>query len=259
MRLSFTPLIFTQDQSGNFYLIDKNSFEIVLISPLGAEEKRTGGSGFGSSEFIDPAEILWRGNYLYILDRGSKSVKVFDRLLNFRGEQKLGNVFSASQISDPASLTVNSFGEIFITDRLSHTILAADQSFRERTDVFFIENMPGKKMRFPLKIISEKDHIAVRDSAGLFIFDRFLNYRTYIELKKTESLAGISGNFLFMIEQNTVILREISQPALVHFSYPIPDMQNELLLSPVVINKRLMYIAGNSLTMIKTDTILNEQ
>jgi len=259
VRLGFQPLGITQDQSGNFYLIDKSTLEIVVTDPDGNELKRTGGGGFGTSALIDPACIFWRGMNLYILDRGAKSVKLFDRLLNFRGEQKLEHIFTSAGVADPVSFTVNSFGEIFIADRLSHIILTADQYFKERGNVYFIENLPERKLNYPVKIFSDKDHIAVQDSAGLFLFDRFLNYISFFELEKTEFLAGFAGEYLILTKKNTVILRNVAKPFMSPLVFQIPGHDGDTIQSPFLINNRLIYITGRNLNIINTDTLLNEQ
>ncbi|MBV6513475.1 MAG: hypothetical protein FMNOHCHN_03009 [Ignavibacteriaceae bacterium] len=254
-NLDFTPLLVTRNPSGSFYLIDKNTLEVVLCDAAGKELKRAGGSGTGSSGFIDPAEIIWRGMMLYVLDRGAKSVKLFDRFLNFIGEKKLDGIFVTSKIADPSSLTVNDFGEIFISDRLNHTILAADQAFNERNDIYYIENIPGKKMQFPVRIISDGDYVAVKDSAGLYLFDRFLNYINYTPLHKEEQFAGIPKGSSLLIENNTIRSSKLSAPAGIPRLYVLPD---EKIISPVVILNRLYYISGNTIASVNLDTLLYE-
>lgn len=225
----------------------------------GIQLKRTGGLGFGPSELVEPVDIIWKGMLLYILDRGAKSVKLYDRMLNFRGENKLSDVFPSSQVSDPGAMSVNNFGEIFITDRLSHTILAADQNLRERGDVFFVENLPGKKLQFPIVIFSDGDFIAVRDSNGLFLFDRYLNFLNFTELKKSQSLSGILKEYIFLAESDSIMVSKSENPGLPLTKLLIERSQNSALNSLKMINNRLWYITGKKIFSVNTNQLLNEQ
>lgn len=259
VTFTFAPLLFTQDPGGNFYLIDKSTLEIVATDQNGIERKRTSGNGFGTSELVDPAEIIWKGMLLYVLDRGSKSIKLFDRLLNFRGEHKLSAVFPSFRIGDPVSMTVNDFGEIFITDRLIHTILAADQHFKERGDVFFIENLPGKKLQFPVKIVSEGDFIAVRDSAGIFLFDRFLNYVNFTEQKKSLSFSGMVNDRLILTDGGWILICKPGESSIKPKIFQTEEKNENLIHYSLIYNNRLLYIAGNEIRTIQIDQLLNEQ
>ncbi len=99
---------------GVIYISDLNANEIIAMDTLGKETGRIGGYGWNNSALSEPVCLTISGLNVIVTDRTNKSVKLFDKNLNFISEIK-----SADEIyfDDPVAAAANSKGDIYILDR----------------------------------------------------------------------------------------------------------------------------------------------
>ncbi len=245
ITLSSEPLLICRDQSGNFYFIDAKTLEIVQSSPEGAEIKRVSGFGTAASSLQEPVDIVFKGVSLYILDRAARSVKIYDRLLNFRSELKLDAAREGMQFPSPVSLSVDGFGNIWVCDNKTNTLAGFDRNFNflRKADP---TTVPVISFIHPEKVTADENIIAVRTQDDLVLFDHFLEFDSAVRISG-ETNHQISNGRIYSLTDTTVISRGIREIEQTNIEISLP--QGKIPDSFHILNKTVYLIYGSKIVI----------
>ena len=90
--------------------------------------KTLGGFGSGDYQFNGPTDIdATNGLKIYISDTGNNRVQIYDRRFQFLSTID-GSMISGIRRFQPTQLVVNEFGELFVFDTYSNSILRFDEN-----------------------------------------------------------------------------------------------------------------------------------
>lgn len=113
---------FTWDSSGNLYVGDNGSAQVLVLGRDGKLRQQFGsrGSEEGQFEAISDIEVDREGR-IWVLDHRALAVQLFDSQGNFLrgwGRHETG----AENFSLPSGLAISSTGQVLVTDELRHVV-----------------------------------------------------------------------------------------------------------------------------------------
>ncbi|NLI40180.1 MAG: hypothetical protein GX421_03180 [Caldisericales bacterium] len=122
-KLLFPKFVQT-DREGNFYVYCKGTNELCSYSRDLKLRYRTGGSGTGPNDFVDPADLVIFDENIVISDVGS--LLVFDLKGNFKKKiTKIGNV----DLKRPLGLSTDSRKKLYVSDPEAGSVLICGEDF----------------------------------------------------------------------------------------------------------------------------------
>lgn len=134
---SATSIYATQD---HLFVVESGKHRLLKLDHNGNLIETLGGLGTGDYQFDTPIGVdATNGLKIYVTDYGNERIQVYDRRFQYLGSITGESGFQNRRIS-PTQLVVNDFGELFVYDESSKSILKFDQygSFR---DSFYIEEI----------------------------------------------------------------------------------------------------------------------
>ena len=132
-----TSIYATQD---HLFVVESGKHRLLKLDHNGNLIETLGGLGTGDYQFDTPIGVdATNGLKIYVTDYGNERIQVYDRRFQYLGSITGESGFQNRRIS-PTQLVVNDFGELFVYDESSKSILKFDQygSFR---DSFYIEEI----------------------------------------------------------------------------------------------------------------------
>ena len=132
-----TSIYATQD---HLFVVESGKHRLLKLDHNGNLIETLGGLGTGDYQFDTPVGVdATNGLKIYVSDYGNERIQVYDRRFQYLGSITGESGFQNRRIS-PTQLVVNDFGELFVYDESSKSILKFDQygSFR---DSFYIEEI----------------------------------------------------------------------------------------------------------------------
>lgn len=132
-----TSIYATQD---HLFVVESGKHRLLKLDHNGNLIETLGGLGTGDYQFDTPIGVdATNGLKIYVTDYGNERIQVYDRRFQYLGSITGESGFQNRRIS-PTQLVVNDFGELFVYDENSKSILKFDQygSFR---DSFYIEEI----------------------------------------------------------------------------------------------------------------------
>lgn len=132
-----TSIYATQD---HLFVVESGKHRLLKLDHNGNLIETLGGLGTGDYQFDTPVGVdATNGLKIYVTDYGNERIQVYDRRFQYLGSITGESGFQNRRIS-PTQLVVNDFGELFVYDESSKSILKFDQygSFR---DSFYIEEI----------------------------------------------------------------------------------------------------------------------
>lgn len=159
---------------------------------------RFGTFGMESGELVDPISMDIENGRLYILDYGSRNIKIFDRDGNYLYEREI-------ETEEPASIAVSN-ERVFILDPLRYKIdIYGKDSFLYTFGNFgkgagFIDN--------PLDIDVSSGKVYILEKSRISVFSEYGDFIQMIEIKEGNAISvdkyiGIStDSTIFLYDQN---------------------------------------------------------
>lgn len=132
-----TSIYATQD---HLFVVESGKHRLLKLDHNGNLIETLGGLGTGDYQFDTPIGVdATNGLKIYVTDYGNERIQVYDRRFQYLGSITGESGFQNRRIS-PTQLVINDFGELFVYDESSKSILKFDQygSFR---DSFYIEEI----------------------------------------------------------------------------------------------------------------------
>lgn len=152
-----TSIYATQD---HLFVVESGKHRLLKLDHNGNLIETLGGLGSGDYQFDTPIDVdATNGLKIYVTDYGNERIQVYDRRFQYLGSITGESGFQNRRIS-PTQLVVNDFGELFVYDERSKSILKFDEngSFR---DSFYIEGI------IPEILNIQSQNIELVDKSGL--------------------------------------------------------------------------------------------
>lgn len=234
------PSLITNAPGGNFYLIDAVSMEIVLSDNNGNEIKRASGFGTAPGSLVDPVSIVFRGMQLFVLDRGTVSIKIYDRFLNFRSEVSLKNQLKDIKFYSPSSLSIDPFGNYWICDLKGNSITCLDRNFQLLRRIDETDNL-GQPLLSPENIYSDENNLLVLTAGEIHLFDHFLN-QIFTVKRDENTLYALSNGRVYLIKNGKLLY--LNTDALNGQVYEVIDIGGENPDSFLIFRESLFLFSG---------------
>ena len=152
-----TSIYATQD---HLFVVESGKHRLLKLDHNGNLIETLGGLGTGDYQFDTPIDVdATNGLKIYVTDYGNERIQVYDRRFQYLGSITGESGFQNRRIS-PMQLVVNDFGELFVYDERSKSILKFDENGSLR-DSFYIEGI------IPEILNIQSQNIELVDKSGL--------------------------------------------------------------------------------------------
>lgn len=199
-----TSIYATQD---HLFVIESGKHRLLKLDHDGNLIETLGGLGNGDYQFDSPIGVdATNGLKIYISDYGNNRVQIYDRRFQYLGSITGESAFQSRRIR-PTQLVVNEFGELFVYDERSKTMIKFDQNgnFRDSFEIQGIKpeilNLENQKIEV-MDMSNEK--VALLSQNGI-LGEIFPIQSGDLELKD----ASRSDNALFKLYSNRIEKVEI--------------------------------------------------
>ncbi|MBI4547875.1 MAG: NHL repeat-containing protein [Ignavibacteriae bacterium] len=196
------------DPSGNIYVIDGGTNEILKFSRAGKLLTTIGGYGWTQLSFDKPMDLIApNGIDVYIADYGNHRIQRFDRNLNYVSTFSTRDSEQEEQrFGYPRSVSLSKFGALFIVDGENQRILKVNNLTKvERT---FGGLSSGKgRLRNPARVrVGENDIVYVQDGNTIVLFDIFGNYLTSLGKEYFKNIKSfvVHSNKLYVLDSCSI-------------------------------------------------------
>ena len=120
-----TSIYATQD---HLFVVESGKHRLLKLDHNGNLIETLGGFGTGDYQFDTPIDVdATNGLKIYVTDYGNERIQVYDRRFQYLGSITGESGFQNRRIS-PTQLVVNDFGELFVYDESSKSILKFDEN-----------------------------------------------------------------------------------------------------------------------------------
>jgi len=166
------------DPSGRLLVLDGIGPDLVVLDPGGHFLDRWPVSGATSRPFFRPTRVTTTGLAILLLDPAERLIVRLDLNGQFQAEAlDLSDVFATENLGfvEPADLTADSAGQLYVSDREGNRILAFD-TFGQYRFALGGFGAGGWQLRVPTSIdVDRSGHVVVVDSGNkrLQVFDSF--------------------------------------------------------------------------------------
>lgn len=104
------PVNLAFDEAGNMYVTDQDNHRIQVLTPAGGHIRNIGIPGKKAGELYHPISVAVHKNMVYVADRVTKGISVFQTTGEFL------TVFGKGALSHPQCIAVDEHGYIHVTD-----------------------------------------------------------------------------------------------------------------------------------------------
>jgi len=154
-----TSIYATQD---HLFVVESGKHRLLKLDHDGNLIERLGGLGTGDYQFDRPIDVdATNGLKIYISDYGNNRIQIYDRRFQYLGTITGETAFRDRRIQ-PTQLVVNNFGELFVYDGSSKSILKFDEN-GNYIDFFKVNRFQVDQMRI------RNDSIQLVDNSNLKI------------------------------------------------------------------------------------------
>jgi DNA-binding beta-propeller fold protein YncE len=160
---------------GRIYVVDAETDELFVLSPVGDVLARFGGSGWRPGEFSRPVDVVYNPltpSQVYLLDAGNDRVQKGDLI---EGRFSVVGARTLS-LSSPRGLDADTTGNIYIADTGNHRGIKFNPTTGE-----LIELLPGE-LEEPVDVSVGAKAIFILDGTILFVCDRLGNMISTVKL-----------------------------------------------------------------------------
>lgn len=229
---------FTVSSLGRIYIADSGTNELIICDTEGNEIKRIGGYGWGSEAFTEISDISVSGLNVLVTDRYNKSVKFFDRDLNFISEIRKGSVTNQRFIlNDPVAASMNSKGDLYILDRGEKHFLKLSAITSEPT-VFADLSAGNYSLNNPVSFeIDKNNNIYCLDGNQIKIYDEFGNGLAKLPLASDLYRINASLQGITLTNDSEILFILFDKGSIQSSSFSIPESSDAAVTSSVYNNK----------------------
>lgn len=238
------------NQPGFIFISDAGSNEIIKLDTLGNVIKVIGGYGWSASSFDYPVDIFANTLNVYVADRNNDRIQIFDKDLNYLFEIS-SNKYSdqRSQFRYPATISVNSQGDLFLLDSDNTRILKYNFRGDFLTEIGGYESSSYIITEPKSFTINNFNQIYVIDSQNLIVYDQF---GTLITRKALDHPYKKINSFLNIItltsnERIETMINGITNSTLEIKSF-MPELKEKIIDSVILNNK--MYLLTEKTILI---------
>lgn len=229
---------FVINDIGLIYVADGGTNEVILLDPGNNEVKRIGGYGWGAYSFAEISDISLSGINVLITDRYNKSIKLFDKDLNFISEIKEGKYNNQDfTFNDPVAATTNLKGDVYILDRgekriLKLNVLNSDiTGFGDLGSGVFSLNAPDGFE------IDRNNLIYCLDGKTMKIFDEFGTGLLLYDLDEKGYRINLSKSGVTLTKNNSILILSFEAEQMKTFRLQVPYTEDARISSTVFSNK----------------------
>ncbi len=212
-----SPAAVAVDKYGMIYLVDAGNNRIISFNQRLIPIADRGGFGGGYGSFNRPSDIVVDNTLtLVVTDNGNQRIVKLDSKLNYIEELNLVDDEDPFMFGDIAGVTVNEYGEIWISDR-SNNRLALFNNISKFDKFVGDFGYGGGQLYNPEKIVrSSKSKFAVCDpgNSRVVIYDEYGNHnRDLVSEQFTQpvSVAYSRNGTLWVLDQKISQVVNISE------------------------------------------------
>lgn len=197
------------DPQGDVYITDTGANKIQKFSPEGKLITEIGGYGWGQLEFDQPYEVCaTNGLDVFVADYGNHRIQRFNRKLEYIATlYKRDHSDEIQRFGYPTGVTVNRFGDLFLSDGENQRLLRVSGFERVVRSVGGVDAGKGR-LREPKQVeVDAKDNVYVLEHNRIVVFDNFGNYLQIIgqDTLRTASGFTIHGSSIFVIDRGLLL------------------------------------------------------
>ena len=120
-----TSIYATQD---HLFVVESGKHRLLKLDHDGNLIETLGGLGSGDYQFDSPIDVdATNGLKIYVSDYGNNRIQIFDRRFQYLGSISGESAFQNRRIK-PTRIVVNEFGELFVYDENSKSLLKFDEN-----------------------------------------------------------------------------------------------------------------------------------
>ena len=201
---------FSIHPAGFIYASDRSSNMIYKLDTLGNILISTGGYGWQSGSFDDPADIFSNALSVFICDKNNHRVQQFDKDLNYVSQlYKRESKNLNARFGYPLGCAVSNLGDFYVLDSENKRVVKYDLQGN-----FLIKFAGFDDAKFalsnPRKIgVAPDNRIYVLNGNSIFAYDNFGNGLKKMELGSEISTFNVSGNFILLFYGKDFILGDL--------------------------------------------------
>jgi hypothetical protein len=242
---------FSITQSGNVFVSDTVTNELIKMDTLGNVIKTIGGYGWQESAFDDPSDVFATQLNVYVSDKNNNRVQSFDKDLNFISQLTKESINDSRYVfSYPTCSAVSNQGDLFILDSDNKRILKFNLrgEFQNTIGGF---DAGAFALSFPINFcITENSQLLVVDQPHIIEFDHFGNGIRKISLPFNPTNINSSIQFVSITDRKNVALLSNSEIELERTNPVIlkPEIEDNIMDTCVLKNK--LYVLASKTILI---------
>lgn len=184
------------DPEGYVYIADTGNHRLVVLDSKGKWVREIGGIGIGANQFSRPSDVTAKlGLDILVADAGNDRIQRFNRRLGYISTSK-----NLTAFTEPVSLDVSEFGDMFILDGSRRQIVKIDALVSQL--VFFGGVGSGSgELEDPKDVDvkgSEIVWVADGSTGNVVQFDLFGNFLTSYHIGDDVDVRGVASGERFV-------------------------------------------------------------
>ncbi len=214
---------FSINPAGYIFVADKNKNEIFKFDTSSNLIKSTGGFGWATDQFDDPADIFATILRIYVADKNNNRIEIFDKNLNFLSS------FTAKSNKDmqysfayPTCVGISNQGDMYILDSDNSRILKFNLNrifLQEIGNYDSGKFMLGNPKQFA---ISPDGEIFVINNGIIFVFDQYGNGLLKFKLPFAAKNINVTFNYLTITGSSQVYYADLNKRTIELSKFNLP-------------------------------------